>query len=58
MNADPETAASTPYLAIGGKSALRTLVQRFYELMDSQPEAFAVRRLHPADHMRNQADGS
>lgn len=38
----------TPYEAIGGEPVLRRLVQRFYALMDELPEAYAVRRLHPA----------
>ena len=28
---------------------MRALVRRFYELMDTLPEAYAVRRLHAAD---------
>ena len=32
---------------LGGEAAIRALVQRFYELMDSLPEAYAVRQLHP-----------
>lgn len=42
-------ASLTPYLAIGGEAAVRTLVQRFYELMDTLPETHAIRKLHPAD---------
>lgn len=49
MNDHPQTEPATPYLAIGGEPALRTLVRRFYELMDSQPETYAIRKLHPAD---------
>jgi hemoglobin len=32
---------------MGGDSAVRRLVDRFYDLMDSSPEAAAVRALHP-----------
>lgn len=39
----------TPYDSIGGETTLRTLVHRFYELMDTLPEAFAVRKLHAPD---------
>lgn len=39
----------TPYQRIGGDAALRTLVDRFYELMDELPEAYAARKIHPAD---------
>lgn len=38
-----------PYQRIGGDAALRRLVDRFYELMDELPEAYAARRIHPAD---------
>ncbi len=39
----------TPYQALGGEVALRRLVARFYELMDTLPEARAIRAMHPAD---------
>jgi hemoglobin len=39
----------TPYELLGGETALRRLVQRFYELMDSLPEAYGVRKMHPRD---------
>lgn len=39
----------TPYEAIGGESGVRALVRRFYELMDTLPEAYGIRKLHPAD---------
>lgn len=42
----------TPYQAIGGEAALRALVQRFYQLMDTLPESHGIRKLHPAD-LRN-----
>lgn len=38
---------ATPYDALGGALALHRLVNRFYELMDTLPEAYAVRQLHP-----------
>lgn len=37
----------TPHELIGGESAVKQLVHRFYELMDELPEAYAVRQLHP-----------
>lgn len=37
----------TPYEALGGAGGLHRLVDRFYELMDELPEAYAARRLHP-----------
>lgn len=39
---------TTPYELIGGDAAVRSLVDRFYDLMDSAPEATAVRALHAA----------
>ena len=35
------------YELIGGETALRTLVDRFYDVMDSAPEAAQIRALHP-----------
>jgi hemoglobin len=40
---------STPYERIGGESAVRALVDRFYQLMDTLPEAYGIRKLHPKD---------
>ena len=39
----------TLYNAIGGDKAVRALVQRFYHLMDTLPEAARCRAIHPAD---------
>lgn len=39
----------SPYEAIGGKPVLEALTNRFYELMNTQPEAQAIRRMHPDD---------
>ncbi|MBW8315319.1 MAG: group II truncated hemoglobin [Hydrogenophaga sp.] len=39
--------AVTPYEALGGAEGLHRLVDRFYELMDELPEAYAARRIHP-----------
>lgn len=46
MTQTPETAI-TPYDALGGEAGVHRLVQRFYELMDTQPEACQVRQMHP-----------
>lgn len=43
----PENQTTTPYALIGGESAVRQLVKRFYQLMDELPEAYEVRKLHP-----------
>lgn len=37
----------TLYEAIGGEATIRKLVNRFYELMDTLPEARHVRAVHP-----------
>lgn len=39
----------TPYAMIGGEAAVRALVRRFYELMDTLPETYGIRKVHPAD---------
>ncbi len=38
-----------PYDMLGGDAAVRRLIDRFYDLMDSVPEYFVIRTLHPAD---------
>jgi len=44
----------TLYESIGGERTVRALVDRFYDLMDTLPEAAGIRALHPAtlDHSR------
>jgi hemoglobin len=42
-------AQSTPYELVGGAARLRALVERFYGLMESEPEYYGIRKLHPAD---------
>ncbi len=46
---------STLYDALGGEATVRKLVDRFYDLMDTLPEASGIRALHPAslDESRN-----
>jgi len=39
----------TAYELIGGEAGIRALVKRFYEVMDTLPEAYGVRKLHAAD---------
>jgi hemoglobin len=39
----------THYQRIGGDAGVRKLVARFYALMDELPEAYGIRKLHPAD---------
>lgn len=37
------------YQQLGGESAVRQLVDRFYDLMDEMPEAWELRQMHPQD---------
>lgn len=39
----------TLYEAIGGDATVRALTRRFYELMETLPEAARCRAIHPAD---------
>ena len=39
----------SPYERLGGEQAVRRLVDRFYDLMDTLPEAAGIRALHPED---------
>lgn len=39
----------THFEAIGGEDRIRSLVNHFYDLMDTQPEAAGIRALHPKD---------
>jgi hemoglobin len=34
---------------IGGENAVRALIDRFYDEMDTAPEYHVIRKLHPAD---------
>lgn len=43
----PPADADTVYTRLGGEPAVRALVDRFYELMDTLPEAHDVRAMHP-----------
>jgi hemoglobin len=40
---------TTPFELIGGDAQLRALVDKFYDLMDSEPEYDVIRKLHPGD---------
>jgi hemoglobin len=39
---------STAYQLLGGEPVVRAIVRRFYELMDTLPEAYGIRKMHPA----------
>ena len=38
---------TTAYEVLGGEARLKALVDRFYALMDSEPEYQVIRKLHP-----------
>jgi len=39
----------THYERLGGETVVRKMVDRFYDLMDAQPEYYGIRKLHPQD---------
>ncbi|MEO1765884.1 group II truncated hemoglobin [Thiobacter aerophilum] len=39
----------THYERIGGEEKVRQLVDRFYDLMDEDPDYYGIRKLHPRD---------
>ena len=39
----------TAYDTLGGERVLRELTRRFYQIMDTLPEAQGIRKLHPSD---------
>jgi hemoglobin len=49
MSTAEEHAQPTLYELIGGETKLRELVDRFYDLMDLEPEFAGIRALHPSD---------
>jgi hemoglobin len=42
----PAPSPPTPYELLGGDAGVRKLVDRFYDLIDSAPEASTIRALH------------
>lgn len=42
-------ATASPFDTLGGEAAVRTLVDRFYDLMDLEPTCAGIRALHPQD---------
>lgn len=43
------TSATTPYDSLGGESAVRRFVDRFYDLMENEAEYAALRAMHAPD---------
>ncbi len=48
-NTPPESPAATPYKRVGGAARVRALVDRFYDLMDLEPEYAELRQVHGND---------
>ncbi len=48
-NAPPGSTAETPYARLGGATRVRALVDRFYDLMDLEPEYADLRQVHGND---------
>src|SRR5919112_3714681 len=46
MTSPSPTLAPTPYDMLGGEAGVRRLADRFYDLMDTAPEAATIRALH------------
>ena len=46
---ETQQVTATPYQLLGGDTAVRRLVDRFYDLMDTVPEYYGIRKLHPQD---------
>lgn len=49
-----ETALSH-YERLGGAEKVRTLVHRFYQIMDELPESYGIRKMHP-ENLQNSED--
>lgn len=49
MSAATKDPGATLYALIGGAATLHRLLDRFYDLMDSAPEYYGIRKLHPAE---------
>lgn len=47
--ADVEPQGNSPFLRIGGRPRLAKLVDRFYDLMDRDPDYAALRAMHAED---------
>lgn len=46
---EPGSSRATFFELLGGVEQIRALVERFYDVMDSDPKAAGIRALHPAD---------
>ena len=50
----PNRNVMSVYEMLGKERGIRTLVERFYTLMDTLPEAQTIRLMHPADLSQRQ----
>lgn len=46
---EPGSSRATFFELLGGVERIRELVEKFYDVMDSDPQAAGIRALHPAD---------
>ena len=46
MNTEEKPPLDSPFAWIGGEAAVRSLVERFYDLMDLEPSHKALRDAH------------
>ncbi len=46
---EAQPAGPTPFECLGGEGPVRALVDRFYDLMDLEPQFTSLRALHPQD---------
>ena len=49
MAGEEAAAGPTPFERLGGEAPVRALVDRFYDLMDLEPQFTQLRALHPQD---------
>ena len=49
MSSDEDSGRSSAYDWVGGEAAVRTLVDRFYDLMDLEPRYADLRAVHGSD---------
>lgn len=47
MQIDQSQTRITPYDQIGGEPAVKKLVEKFYDLMDADPDYYGIRKMHP-----------
>lgn len=48
-SASAESVEDTPYARLGGEASVRALVDRFYDLMDLEPQYAQLRAVHGTD---------